>query len=184
MLGTGPVTLQAFGRARGESAVSVQSQPIELTIQANPPLPAWRLPRGVTLVRGMQLRLAGGKTVPLQETLAPTWLADAGVKPGEAVELDGVFDAATTDTYQFQLWHDGDSETGGRRPHAVRRQGWDRSERKTGTDRERFVPIALAEGLHRLKVVGRAGPKMRLRILFGGQGTLSLDGARFRHTSR
>ena len=116
----------------------------------------------------MQLRLAGGKTVPIQETLAPTWLADAGVKPGEAVELDGVFDAAATETYQFQLWHDGDVKL------AV--DGRTLYDGKQGTDRERFVPIALAEGLHRLKLVGRPGPSLRLKVLFGGQGTLSLDG--------
>jgi hypothetical protein len=176
ILGTGPVTLQAFGRARGEGAVGVQSQPIELTIEGNRPLPAWQLPRGVTLVRGMQLHLAGGKTVPIQETLAPTWLADAGVKSGEAVELDGVFDAAATATYQFQLWHDGDWKLGF--------DGHTLYEGKEGADREHFVPIALAEGLHRLKLVGRAGPQMRLKVLFGGQGTLSLDGLRFRHTNR
>jgi hypothetical protein len=176
VLGTGPVTLQAFGRARGEVAASVQSQPIELTIEANHPLPAWRLPRGVTLIRGMQLRLTGGKTVPIQQTLAPTWLADAGVKPGEAMELDGVFDAVATETYQFQLWHDGDVKL------AV--DGRTLYDGKEGTDRERFVPVALAKGLHRLKLTGRAGPKLRLQVLFGGQGTLSLDGLRFRHTSR
>lgn len=162
----------------------MQSQPIDLTIEANRPLPAWQLPRGVTLVRGMQLRLPGGETVPLQETLKPTWLADAGVKPGEVVELDGVFDAAATDTYQFQLWHDGDLKLAvdGRTLYDGK-EGTDAGG-KPGADRERFVPIALAEGLHRLKVVARAGPKTQLRILFGGQGTLSLDGTRFRHTSR
>ena len=45
-------------------------------------------------------------------------------------------------------------------------------------------PVALAKGLHRLKLAVRAGPKLRLRILFGGPGTQSLDGERFRHTSR
>ena len=176
MLGTGPVTLQAFARAPQETWAGVQSQPIDLTIQANVPLPAWQLPRGVTLVRGMRLRLAGGKSVPIHETLKPTWLADAGVKPGEAWELDGVFDAAATDTFQFQLWHDGDVKL------AV--DGRTLYEGKEGSDREHFVPIALAEGFHRLKIVGRAGPKERMQILFGGPGTLSLDGTRFRHTSR
>ncbi|HEX4143256.1 MAG TPA: hypothetical protein VHY91_06880 [Pirellulales bacterium] len=176
ILGTGPVTLQAFGREQGETALGVQSRPIELTIEANRPLPAWRLPRGVTLVRGMELRLAGGKTVPIQETLAPTWLADAGVKPGEAMELEGVFDAPTTETYQFQLWHDGDLKL--TVDDSVLYDG------TAGTDRERIVPVALAEGLHRLKLVGQAGPKVQLKVLFGGRGTLSLDGLRFRHTKK
>jgi hypothetical protein len=175
VLGTGPVTLQAFGLTRGESSASVRSRPIELTIDANRPLPAWRLPRGATLVRGLQLRLASGKTIPIQETLSPNWLTAAGAKAGEAIELEGIFDVAKIDTYQFQLWHDGELKL------AV--DGRTLYEGKPTRGRERFVPVALAEGLHRLKVAGVAGPDARLLILFGGPGTLSLDGARFRHTN-
>ncbi len=50
-LGTGPVRLQAAGFNAGEPKASVLSRPIELTIEANPPLPAWQAPRGVGLMR-------------------------------------------------------------------------------------------------------------------------------------
>ncbi len=160
VLGSGPVTLQAFGLTRGESSASVRSRPIELTIDANRPLPAWRLPRGATLLRGLELRLASRKTVPVQETLDPKWLTAAGARANEDIELEGIFDAAKTDTYQFQLWHDGEFKL------AV--DGRTLYQGKPTRGRERFVPVALAAGLHRLKVVGLTGPDARLLILFGG----------------
>jgi hypothetical protein len=175
-LGTGPMTFQAAARAEGDSAAAVLSRPITLTVEANRPLPAWPLPRNVRLVRGMQLLLAGGETVPIQETFKPTWLTEAGVKPGEAIALDGVFDAAQTDVYQFQFWHDGDAKL------AI--DGHTVYDGQHGDEHQRFVPVALAKGLHRLKLTGVAGPNVRLRIVFGGPGALSLSGDQFRHVSR
>ena len=102
ILGTGPVTLQAFGRARGEAGASVQSQPIRLTVDANRPLPAWPLPRGLILMRGMQLRWPTARRCRCKRR-SPAWLAEAGVKPGDTVELDGVFDAARTETTSFSF---------------------------------------------------------------------------------
>ena len=174
-LGSGPVQIQALGRTAGQAAMNVVSRPIQLMIEANPPLPAWQTPRGARLVRGMLVRLADGQTVPVHETFNPTWLSEAGVKPGESWQLGSVFDVADTDTYQFQLAHDGDLKL-----HVDGHVLYDGTK---GDERERFVPVALAKGLHRLNLAGVAGANVRLRIAFGGEGTLSIGGPPFRHIS-
>jgi hypothetical protein len=42
----------------------------------------------------------------------------------------------------------------------------------------------LAPGRHRLSFSGRTASNVKLRILFGGPGSLSLDGKRFRHQTQ
>ena len=81
-----------------------------------------------------------GQGDPIHETLKPTWLADAGTKPGQAFELDGVFDVAATDTYQFQLWHDGDVKLAvdGRTLYEGKEVAGNGAEQSS--DRERFAP--------------------------------------------
>ncbi len=87
-----------------------------------------------------------------------------------------MFEVADTDTYQFQVWHDGQLK--------ITVDGRVLYNSKSGDEREQFLPVALAKGLHRLKLVGVAGSNVRMRIAFGGEGTWTLSGEKFRHLGR
>ena len=50
-----------------------------------------------------------------------------------------------------------------------------------GDNTQKFVPVALAAGMHRLTVTGRTATDRKLRILFGGPGARSLSNQTFRH---
>ncbi len=173
LFGTGPVLLRAVGLSRGGAIDCVHARPIEMRIQAAKPLPALKKPDPSKLVPGMLLKLASGKVVPVQETIQPDWLAQAGVQPGEAFELQGYFLVPKEDIYQFQVWHTGELK--------LTVDGTTILPAATGKFRERFAPVMLAAALHYLKITGRAGDPSSLRVLFGGPGTRSLDAAVFRH---
>ena len=171
-LGSGIVRLEATAIWQKDPAGRATSPPIELMIRSAVPLPP---PAGETAgrrLRGLQLRLTGGRLVPVQETRAENWLAEAGVKTAESYSLVGCFSADSTDIYQFQVVHDGDVSitVDEQKLYEGRRRNLERH----------FLPIALAAGVHRLSISGRAGPQVALQLTFGGQGTTSLDGATFR----
>jgi len=174
LLGSGTVVLQAFGLAMGGPQDQVAATPITLHVHPSAPLPALRQPAPNKLIRGMLLRAGGGKAIPVQTTRDPAWPSVAGLKPKQAYELEGYFDVPVDDIYQFQVWHHGDL-----------RIVVDNStiyDGKLGRYNQRFAPVSLSAGLHRLRLQGTSGAQTELRILFGGPGALSLNGALFRHT--
>jgi hypothetical protein len=119
------------------------------------------------------LKLPNNKVVPIQETLDPNWLSVAGMESEEPFLLQGYFDVPSEDVYQFQLWHDGELKL------SVNGTVLYEAQRANGS--QKFVPVALAAGTHRLSVSGRTGADLKLRILFGGPGSLSVSGKDFRH---
>ena len=48
----------------------------------------------------------------------------------------------------------------------------------------KFAPVALARGQHRLSVSGTSASDIKLRLLFGGPGSLSLSSSTFRHQDK
>jgi uncharacterized protein (TIGR03790 family) len=176
VFGSGPVSLRAVGLARGGPAAQVHALPVELDVQPARPLAALKEPAPSKLVRGLLAKLAGGETVPVQETLKPHWLAEAGVKPGAAYEIEAYFDVAPAEIYQFQIWHFGELKL------AV--DGTVVYQEAAGDNRQRFAPVNLAAGMHHLTIDGKAGEQVELRLLFGGPGSKSLNGATFRHLAK
>ena len=87
--------------------------------------------------------------------------------------MQGFFDAPTEDVYQFQLWHYGDLKLTVDSTLLYHGQQGDYT--------ERFVPVNLAAGRHRLTLSGTTGVESRLRVLFGGHGTASIGSEKFRH---
>jgi uncharacterized protein (TIGR03790 family) len=172
VFGTGPVTLQAVGINPASPRDRVFAAPIQRVVEAARPLAPLKDAPG-TLVPGLVLKLPDNKVVPVQATLDPNWLSVAGLDSDDPFLLQGYFDIPSEDVYQFQLWHDGDLKlsVGGTLLY----------EGKQGNGSQKFVPVALAAGRHRLSVSGRAGIDLKLRILFGGPGALSLNGKDFRH---
>jgi len=174
VLGLGPVGLQAIALAGTAYRDRVIPPPVRLTVESPPPLPA--LPPQ-KLAAGLLLQLADKQVVPVQETTDPGWLALAGVRPNQPYAFQGYFEVDRQDVYQFQLWHTGSLALAvdGKTLYGVKEGNYDTL---------RYVPVALAEGQHRLTVGGRAAANTRLRILFGGPGAVSLNGRVFRHPAR
>ncbi|MGD9722125.1 MAG: hypothetical protein AB7O59_12215 [Pirellulales bacterium] len=172
LFGLGPIELQAVATKGAAAADRVWSAPIALEISAGRPLPALANPpanRG----RGLVLQLPDQKIVRVDETRDPAWLTLHGVRPDQPFLLQGFFDADKDDVYQFQVWHYGALKL------SVDGRALYSSEK--GDYTQKFVPVALAAGMHRLTVSGRTGSDVKLRILFGGPGAESLNRDRFRH---
>ncbi len=176
LFGTGPVSLSAIGLSREGAADFVHARPVELEIQASLPLPALKKPDPAKLQRGLLLKLAGAEEVPVQETWNPDWLGATGATAGQRFELDGYFQVPRQETYQFQIWHTGELK--------LSIDGTTIYEGADGDFRERFAPVALAANLHYLKITGQASDRPKLRVLFGGPGSRSLDGDKFRHVGK
>jgi hypothetical protein len=171
VLGLGPVGLQAIAITGSGARDRVVPPPVQIEVQPATALPA--IARLDGSLPGMQLRLADQKLVPVQETRDPGWLAASGVGPEQPFVFQGNFVVEAEDVYQFQLWHYGELQL------AIDNQPVFRA--KDGKYQQKYVPVNLAAGQHRLTVTGRAGKDVKLRILFGGPGALILDGQRFRH---
>jgi hypothetical protein len=185
-LGSGPVTLVALGVTKDKLARG-SSSPVRLEIKPSVPLPSLEQPKQQQFIRGLRLKIARGEAVPVQETQAADWLIKAGVKPGDTFGIEGYFDVppparntvaisaadvAAESVFQFQVRYTGELKV------AV-----DKSllhDGKDGKDQQIFLPVALAPGLHRVRITGRVGDDGKLQILYGGEGTRSIDGKRFR----
>ena len=90
---------------------------------------------------------------------------------GEKFSIEGWFEVAEEDVYQFQLR--GNVPIQSFTVDGLT-QSWPRGKEWW------FVPVNLAKGLHRvnIKATGVAGPALEIR--FGGPGAQKLDGSRFK----
>jgi uncharacterized protein (TIGR03790 family) len=174
-LGLGPTSLQAVGLSGGAPRDRVSTEPVALVVEPPQSLPPIKNPPQ-QVAPGLAMRLPSGKIVTVQDTRDSAWPAIAGLDQNQQFTAQAFFDIAAEDVYQFQLWHYGDLKL------AV--NGVSLYDGQQGDYRQKFVPVALAPGRHRLSFSGRTASNVKLRILFGGPGTLSLDGKRFRHQTR
>ena len=178
VLGLGPVDLQAVGLFGSGPLERVVPPPVRVTVNPAQPLPAQPRPKQ-SMLPGMTLKLANERLVPVQDTRDPAWLAANGVGPDQPYAFEGYFTVAGDAArhidlvHQFQVAHYGDLQL------AVDGQALYRG--REGKFELKLVPVALAPGLHRLTVVGKSGTDVKLRILFGGPGALSLNGRDFQH---
>jgi hypothetical protein len=172
ILGLGPVGLQAIAITGRGSRDRVLPAPVTLDVQPAPPLPAIGRPP-TSLVPGIMLQPPTGEPVPIQDTQDGKWLKEHGVGANQPFSLDGYFTVETEEVYQFQLWHRGELEL------AV--DGLTIYRSRDGKFEQKFVPVNLAAGLHRVRIAGRTGKDSNLRILFGGPGARALDGKTFQH---
>jgi len=178
VLGLGPVDLQAVGLFGAGPLERVVPPPVRVTVNSAPPLPAQPRPKE-SMLPGMVLKLANDRLVPVQDTRDPAWLAANGVGPDQAFALQGYFTVAGDPArpidlvHQFQVAHYGELQL------AIDGQALYRG--RDGKFDTRLLPVALAPGLHRLTVTGKTGTDVKLSILFGGPGALSLTGREFQH---
>ncbi len=171
-LGLGPVTLSAVGMADKPQPARVFSAPIALVVEGPKPLPAIKdVP--AKLSPGLALKLPNDKVEVVQSTRDVTWLATAGLGPDQAFLVQGFFDVGSEQVYQFQLWHRGDLKLSVDGVALYSKTGGDYT--------QKFLPVALAKGMHRLTMTGKTASNSDCRILIGGPGAQSLDGHMFRH---
>lgn len=175
VLGTGPVSLQALVVSAEGARGYTSSRLLNLVVQPPTPLVPLKDPPQ-KLAPGLALKLPGDKVVNVEQTRDPDWLAVAGMNRKQPFLVQGFFDIATEDLYQFQLWHYGDLKLTVDNTVLYPSQ--------QGNYTQKFVPVALAAGKHRLTVSGTTGGSVKLRILFGGPGSLSLSGTAFQHEVR
>lgn len=174
-LGLGPIELHALAIGSGGLQERVAATPVAISIEPPRALPALKDPPA-SLAPGIALKLANDKIVTVQETRDVAWLEFAGVNQNQNFTAQAFFDVPGTDVYQFQLWHYGQLK--------LVVDGFSVYDGQQGNFQQKFVPLALAAGRHRLTLTGRTASDVKLRILFGGPGAVSLSGKTFRHQTR
>jgi hypothetical protein len=187
-LGIGTVTLLAIGHSGEVPPKTRSSTPQLISVSSNPPLAPLREPNPQQLVQGLSLRIGNGAPQPVQETSRFDWLRTAGVKPGDTFTVEGYFDVrppvantvAATDIAaqyirQFQVRYTGDIKLTVDRELLL--------DGKDGDYEQIFLPVALAPGLHRLQIEGRADKNTLMQVRYGSEGTHSIDGRRFQHAA-
>ncbi|MEX2113601.1 MAG: hypothetical protein WD845_10475 [Pirellulales bacterium] len=172
LFGLGPVMLQAVGTAGNSAAERVWSAPLAIAVEPAQPLPALASPPA-NRARGLVLQMPGNKVIRVDETKDPAWLTLKGLHANEPFVLQGFFDVEADDVYQFQLWHTGQLK--------LSVDGRTLIDDANGDNKQRFAPVALAQGMHRLTVTGRTGSNVKLKLLFGGPGAQSVGRNRFFH---
>jgi hypothetical protein len=132
---------------------------------------------------GLLLRRMGSGAAdnPAPAVIADTregdWLAKAGLQPGQTFELKAIFPTSGCAEFaaQFQLTGNCDA--------TVKVDG--QLLKSTADARWEYLPVRARDGWHRLSIEGTApkdaGARPQLSIRYGGEGTQSLDGKRFRH---
>jgi hypothetical protein len=174
-LGLGPVSIQALAVGTPGTRERTVSAPTEIVIEPPKAMPALKdAPQ--KLGAGLAFKLPSGKVVTVQDTRDIAWPAVAGLEQNQPFVGQAYFDVATEDVYQFQVWHYGQLK--------LSVDGVSLYDGQQGNFKQKFLPVALAPGRHRLSFSGRAGSEVRLRILFGGPGALSLNGKTFRHQTQ
>lgn len=139
---------------------------VECEIERPKALTAIAPPAG--LVPGLKISPAGGRAQIVENLQKRDWLL-AAVKPAQEFALEGLFDVPAEDMYQFQVRTS--------IPVDLAVDG-----RKIAPDGKaiQYYPMALAPGMHRLKITGRGADKAALDVWFGGPGALAIGSGRFR----
>jgi hypothetical protein len=119
---------------------------------------------------GLLLVCGSAAGVVVEKTNERDWLAKR-VKPGQDFRLEGYFEVASADMYQFQVRTSAEVEI------LVDSRPLSRPAR----DRLEYLPVSLGAGLHKLTVKGLARENPALELLFGGPGARSVGSDRFRH---
>jgi formylglycine-generating enzyme required for sulfatase activity len=174
LLGGGHITLQPMAQRSSSSSAQqphqVWGEPIRLEIVAPKPLPSLPLIDQMDWQEGLILEKAGGQVI-VPRTDAPDWLRQAGVIPGTSYELNGFFGVLREDFYQFQVRSNEKItlEIDGELGYNLDPGRW------------HTIPLRLDPGLHRLRLMGKAGNPPFLTLHFGGEGTAAAGKTQFRY---
>lgn len=176
ILGMGPIRLQAASLDAMNKPLAV-SDPIEFSIEPPDALPPVTLPKGKKAKPGLEITLASGRKVAVEDTSAFDWLTRAGVREGEKYTLSGYFEAPVADTYQLLFSYLGQL--------TIKIDG---KPLYQGTTPEKtpvpwgYLPFSLQPGLHKVEFVGKCEKYRTLYVRIGGPGAWTIGSRQFVHT--
>ena len=189
LLGQGLCCIQCVALDAAKKPLAV-SPFIELRVVPPAPAKAAEPPAEGLSEQGLLLTPEGGAPVAVADTRRKDWLSAAGVKEGQSFALEGYFDAPEETVYQFQVRGNVGPliEVDGRAIQNSKPPLTPGNEvpapaiavQPPGGAAWSFLPVALAKGLHRLRVNGVGVKDATLEIRFGGRGTQAIGGA-FQH---
>lgn len=161
-LGLGPCTLQAGAVYASEAGRIVRSPPRQVVIEPPPAIQSLREGEGSPKPGLLLLWGESGRAVIERADERP-WLAECGVPPGTTYVLQGEFNAAEDGWWQLQVRHSAgvQIEVSGQRVY----------EAAAGDAVSyQYVPLFLAPGRHRLRVMGQTDENARLELRLGAAG--------------
>lgn len=170
-LGLGLAPLWAAACFPDDDAPGAVSEPVSVRIAPPPALAARPAPSAVDAgTQGLALTAGDRPPQVVASTHNASWLQDAGAQPDEPLVLDAYFDVPADDLYQFQLRSPRQVQIAVDATTVCRSEdaGW------------KFIPVALEQGTHRLRVEVRGDGPAQLRLRFGGPGAQSVGAPRFR----
>lgn len=169
-LGLGLAKLRAVAFLADAKEPAAVSDTLSLRVVPPGALASIRPPEGVQPVKGVSVRAADHPAKVAENSQKSGWLQDLGVQANEPVALDAYFDVPVDDVYQFQLHS----------PRQVQITVDEATICKSADGHWKFVPVALKQGTHRLRVsvTGDGPPQLALR--FGGPGAYSIGARQFR----
>jgi len=129
-------------------------------------------PEGVPLVKGVSVRAADRPAKVAENSRASGWLQELGVQANEPIVMEGYFDVPADDLYQFQLHS----------PRLVEIKIDETAICNSAEGDWKFVPVALQQGTHRLRVTVTGDGPPQLTLRFGGPGTCSIGARQCRTT--
>lgn len=159
-LGMETVRLSAVALV-GESRVA--SAPLEIQITAPKALPALTVD-AATLKPGALLTGKDIQPYVIAESRKTSSLHKSGVKVNQPWLIEGYIEVPKEDVYQVQVWFSGKMTVRMDDQSLTLPEGKD----------WRFVPVALAAGMHKLTVEGEATSSREMDIRFGGPGSAYL----------
>lgn len=172
VLGQGKVELVPLALFTTPDVVKVQGDPIPLSIEPAPLLPAIAAGEVPPLEPGLVLEgTAAGRSEPQSwplEDVRGRWLHDLGLAPDAPWELTGWVDAGEG---VHQLYVDGNLDV------ELLVDGV--SIGRSAPNRWTLHPVPLAAGRHRIQVRGKAGSQPHLDLRFGRVGFKGLSSAEF-----
>jgi hypothetical protein len=172
-LGLGPVRLQATARLHGKT---VASAPLAVTVLPPPALPPLANVDTGRFVEGLQVFLDDDPPVIVTDTKDAKWLANIHAGTPRRLKIAGYFETPEDDMYQFQFT--GNSVTALRVDDQVL---WQHASAEGGPVDWTLVPVHLQRGVHQVEFTGVTTRAPSWRVRYGGRGTKSLDGKRFKH---
>ena len=172
-LGLGPVRLQAGTLIEGKP---VFSEPIEIQVEPNKPLPALSDVASAQLEPGVAFSVADGAVHVVDQTKPGKWLADLKPVVGQSLKLEGYLLAAAEDIHQFQLRGNGAGEL-----RMDDQLLWKAEDSTAGAKNWVMVPVNLAPGYHHFELTGKVAAAPALEIRFGCQGCVTLSKSNVKH---
>ncbi len=173
-LGLGLAQLRAAAFLAGAEQSAAVSPAVLVRVTPPVALEPIAVPEGVELVKGIAVRAAERPAQIAENSLGGGWLKDLGVQADEPIVIEGYFDVPADDLYQFQL----------RSPRQVQMAVDETALGQSADSPWKFLPVALKQGTHRLRVTvtGDGPPQLALRL--GGPGAYSVGARQFRAAAK